>query len=55
MVTSQVIEDLRIKIMVLEAENKGLRQRVKYLELRLQAMQDDNENKSFICGMSPRL
>lgn len=54
MQAKEVIENLKIQIMVLKAENKGLKQRVRFLELRLQAMQDDNEEKGFKCGMSPQ-
>jgi chaperonin cofactor prefoldin len=50
----EMVEHLKIRITVLEAENKGLREKVRFLELRLQAMQDDNEEKSFKCGMSPQ-
>lgn len=41
MQTKELIEHLKTRIMVLEAENKGLKQKVRFLELRLQAMQDD--------------
>jgi hypothetical protein len=44
MIPQEMVNALKVRIQVLEAENKGLKQKIKYLELQLEQWKENCMN-----------